>query len=194
MMTTSAPEPSLARLLLRALLELVWIVIPIGLASQLPPTVALSGWCLLLASEWAFDHWRGGVPYRLQQAQFFWMIGSVIALGRWPDNFWLGLSLAVAAGFAALYLQSLLERRLRLLQQAPTALAPTPAHTPATLSRGVSAWGGDAPILTPEGERVRCLGGGEIAMGGPIVCDYLLPDGSLITNASPSRLCENLAV
>lgn len=187
MMTASAPEPSLARLLLRALLELGWIALLIGPATQLAPLAALAGWCLLLSAEWAFDHWRGGVPYRLQQAQFFWMVGSVIAVGRWPDNFWLGLPLAFGTGIAALYVQNQLERRLRLLQQAPTALQVPPTDTPAAqLPRGSSAWGSETPLLTPEGERVRCFEIGEIAMGGPVVCDYLLPDGSLITQASPS--------
>ncbi|MFK3781426.1 hypothetical protein [Agrobacterium sp. NPDC089420] len=50
---------------------------------------------------------------------------------------------------------------------------------------GPSAWSGGAPT-TPEGETVRILACGEFVMGGPVICDYLLPDGSIILHGGAS--------
>ena len=38
----------------------------------------------------------------------------------------------------------------------------------------------------PEGEAIRLFDGGEIAMGGPLVCHYLMPDGCFIPDCNPS--------
>ncbi|WP_153519057.1 hypothetical protein, partial [Pseudomonas aeruginosa] len=69
-------DKPLGRLLLEGLGEIAWIAVLVALGVLLPlPLVAL-GWALLLSAEWATDRWRGKVPYRLQQALFFWVLGG----------------------------------------------------------------------------------------------------------------------
>lgn len=172
-------DKPLGRLLLEGLGEIAWIAVLVALGVLLPlPLVAL-GWVLLLGAEWATDRWRGKVPYRLQQALFFWVLGGGIALGQALPGFWLGLGGGLLAVIGGVLLQIRFERGLRLERQAPQALdAPLPA--------GGSAWGGEAPERTPEGEPIRLFDGGEIAMGGPLVCHYLMPDGCFIPDCNPS--------
>lgn len=75
-------DKPLGRLLLEGLGEIAWIAVLVALGVLLPlPLVAL-GWALLLGAEWAMDRWRGKVPYRLQQALFFWVLGGGIAWAR----------------------------------------------------------------------------------------------------------------
>ena len=75
-------DKPLGRLLLEGLGEIAWIAVLVALGVLLPlPLVAL-GWVLLLGAEWATDRWRGKVPYRLQQALFFWVLGGGIAWAR----------------------------------------------------------------------------------------------------------------
>ncbi len=172
-------DKPLYRLLLEGLGEIAWIAVLVALGVLLPlPLVAL-GWALLLGAEWAMDRWRGKVPYRLQQALFFWVLGGGIALGQALPGFWLGLGGGLLAVIGGVLLQIRFERGLRLERQAPQALdVPLPA--------GGSAWGGEAPERTPEGEAIRLFDGGEIAMGGPLVCHYLMPDGCFIPDCNPS--------
>lgn len=172
-------DKPLGRLLLEGLGEIAWIAVLVALGVLLPlPLVAL-GWALLLGAEWAMDRWRGKVPYRLQQALFFWVLGGGIALGQALPGFWLGLGGGLLAVIGGVLLQIRFERGLRLERQAPQALdVPLPA--------GGSAWGGEAPERTPEGEPIRLFDGGEIAMGGPLVCHYLMPDGCFIPDCNPS--------
>ncbi|EPJ5167333.1 ferredoxin [Pseudomonas aeruginosa] len=172
-------DKPLGRLLLEGLGEIAWIAVLVALGVLLPlPLVAL-GWVLLLGAEWATDRWRGKVPYRLQQALFFWVLGGGIALGQALPGFWLGLGGGLLAVIGGVLLQIRFERGLRLERQAPQALdVPLPA--------GGSAWGGEAPERTPEGEAIRLFDGGEIAMGGPLVCHYLMPDGCFIPDCNPS--------
>ncbi|WP_416310867.1 ferredoxin [Pseudomonas sp. W03] len=172
-------EKSLGQLLLTAALEIAWIGVLVALGALLPlPLVAL-GWFVLLGAEWAMDRWRGKVPYRLQQALFFWVLGGGFALSRALPGFWLGLGGGVALIVACMLVQIRFERGLRLERQ---KLEPLDAPLPP----GVSAWGGDAPQCTPEGEPIRVIDGGEIAMGGPVLCDYLMPDGCFIPDGNPS--------
>ncbi|WP_447755101.1 ferredoxin [Pseudomonas nicosulfuronedens] len=172
-------EKSLGQLLGKAALEIAWIALLVALGVLLPlPLVAL-GWLSLLGAEWAVDRWRGKVPLRLQQALFFWALGGGFALCRALPGFWPGFGAGLALIIACLLIQTRFERGLRLERQSPAPLdAPLPP--------GASAWGGGEPRCTPEGEPVRVIDGGEIAMGGPVICDYLMPDGCFIPDGSPS--------
>lgn len=142
-------DKPLGRLLLEGLGEIAWIAVLVALGVLLPlPLVAL-GWALLLGAEWAMDRWRGKVPYRLQQALFFWVLGGGIALGQALPGFWLGLGGGLLAVIGGVLLQIRFERGLRLERQAPQALdVPLPA--------GGSAWGGEAPERTPRARRSAC--------------------------------------
>lgn len=76
-------DKPLGRLLLEGLGEIAWIAVLVALGVLLPlPLVAL-GWVLLLGAEWATDRWRGKVPYRLQQALFFWVL---VAASPWARH------------------------------------------------------------------------------------------------------------
>lgn len=122
-------DKPLGRLLLEGLGEIAWIAVLVALGVLLPlPLVAL-GWALLLGAEWAMDRWRGKVPYRLQQALFFWVLGGGIALGQALPGFWLGLGGGLLAVIGGVLLQIRFERGLRLERQAPQALdVPLPAE------------------------------------------------------------------
>jgi len=178
-MDERAMDKSLGQLLLKAALEVIWIGALIALAVLLPlPGVAL-GWLLLLGAEWGMDRWRGKVPFRLQQVTFFWALGGGFALCRALPGFWSGLVAGLALVIACMLVQIRLERGLRLERQ---SLEPLDVPLPP----GTSAWGGEAPQGTPEGEPIRVIDGGEIAMGGPVICDYLMPDGCFIPGGNPS--------
>ncbi|KAF1069997.1 MAG: hypothetical protein GAK45_00937 [Pseudomonas citronellolis] len=174
-------ERSLAQLLGVALLEMLWIGVLVAVAACLPWHLALPGWLALAAAQPLMDRWRGKVPLRLQQALFFCTLGIALGVAQAIGHFWLGLAAGAALALAGILAQIRLEKRfgLRLERSALQAVEPEPP-------RGTSAWSGDGPLLSPEGEPVRCLMQSEIAMGGPLVCDYLLPDGCLVEGASPS--------
>lgn len=180
---------SLPRLFLELFFELGWIALIIVIPVFAPLALGLSGWMAYLPIAWLTNRIRGGVPYRLQQFNFFWTLGLAIGIGRAIPTFWIAFCAGVLVIFGGILLISHLEKRLGLNLEKQVAsesdndLMPLP--TPYS-ARGASAWGGGEPRLTPEGEPVRLLGESEIAMGGPVVCDYLLPDGSVIFNGNPS--------
>lgn len=179
---------SLPQLLMQLPLELGWIALTLLSPVFLPLSLGALFWLALFPVCALFNRFRGQVPYRLQQLQFFWLIGLGIGFGRSIALFWLAFCVGAAVMIGGLVLLIKLPKRLgwTLEEQrpaAPDAVAPTPTSSE---SRGASAWGGGEPELTPEGEPIRLLDVWEIAMGGPLVCDYLLPDGSVIFNASPS--------
>ncbi len=182
---------TVAYLLLELVLELGWIALTLLTPVFAPLTLGVIGWLLYLPLAWLVNWLRGGVPYRLQQLNFFWSIGLGIGFGRAIPVFWLAFCTGALVIIGGLLLISHLEKRLglNLLAQKPTQAGDDtqvmPLPTPFAV-RGASAWGGGEPRLTPEGQPVRLLGESEIAMGGPVVCDYLLPDGSVIFNGNPS--------
>ena len=71
------------------------------------------------------------------------------------------------------------------LRRAKSARVPVPVPVSNDV-KGPSAWGREEPTHTPEGEPIRICGGGEIAMGGPVENDYLLPDGVLLQGLGSS--------
>ncbi|WP_457438946.1 ferredoxin [Pseudomonas sp. TE3786] len=169
-------------------LELSWIVLTLLSPVFLPLSLGVLFWLALFPTCALFNRLRSQVPYRLQQLQFFWLIGLGIGIGRAIPVFWLAFCVGAAVMMGGLVLLIRLPKRLgwTLEEQSPSSPAcavPTPTTSE---RRGASAWGGGEPELTPEGEPIRLLDVWEIAMGGPLICDYLLPDGSVIFNANPS--------
>lgn len=104
------------------------------------------------------------------------MIGAVFGLGfslgrALPE--WWGILVAIVSIIGGLAGVSAWERRLGLVLVS---------------LKGASAWGGNEPQLTPEGEPIRVFNHGEIAMGGPTYCDYLFPDGVLLQGLGSSAV------
>ncbi|WP_335945437.1 hypothetical protein [Pseudomonas sp. G166] len=104
------------------------------------------------------------------------MIGAVFGLGfslgrALPE--WWGILVAIVSIIGGLACVSAWERRLGLV---------------VVSVKGPSAWGGNEPLLTPEGEPIRVFNHSEIAMGGPTYCDYLFPDGVLLQGLGSSAV------
>ncbi|GLK86969.1 ferredoxin [Pseudomonas turukhanskensis] len=179
---------SLPQLLMLLPLELGWIALTLLSPVFLPLSLGALFWLALFPLCALFNRLRGQVPYRLQQLQFFWLIGLGIGIGRAIPVFWLAFCAGAAVMIGGLVLLIKLPKRLNWTLEEQTSPAPeAPEATPTTSQwRGASAWGGGEPRLTPEGEPLRLLDVSEIAMGGPLICDYLLPDGSVVFNANPS--------
>ncbi|KIH82576.1 hypothetical protein [Pseudomonas batumici] len=165
----------------RLLLELLWLLlvllVPIFFVTILPPALALAVVFACAAGMWACVKlgWpKGGRAFaRLMISAVF---GLGFSLGRALPEYW-----SIAAAFLAIHpglaCVSLWERRLGLV---------TPTTENPTSGNGASAWGGQEPTLTPEGEPIRVFNQGEIAMGGPVMCDYLFPDGILLEGLGAS--------
>ncbi|WP_434675469.1 hypothetical protein [Pseudomonas sp. D3-10] len=100
------------------------------------------------------------------------VFGLGFSLGRALPEWW-GILVAIIAIIVGLACVSKWERRLGL---APVS------------TKGPSAWGGNEPLLTPEGEPIRVFNHSEIAMGGPVYCDYLFPDGVLLQGIGSSAV------
>ncbi|XXE01216.1 hypothetical protein M1D99_03040 [Pseudomonas sp. R3-41] len=100
------------------------------------------------------------------------VFGLGFSLGRALPEWW-GILVAIVGIIVGLACVSSWERRLGL---APVS------------SKGPSAWGGNEPLLTPEGEPIRVFNHSEIAMGGPTYCDYMFPDGALLLGLGSSAL------
>ncbi|GHD62295.1 hypothetical protein GCM10007350_18030 [Jeongeupia chitinilytica] len=125
----------------------------------------------------------GTVSLRFMQAQFFWTIGLALGVVDAMPGPISGLAAGFGVFVTGLFAQMWMERRFKLR----TSKSLTAEQSPDTpnLPKGGSAWGGDEPYRTPEGEPVRVLYHSEIAMGGPQVLTYLL-DHCVIDGASPS--------
>lgn len=169
----SVSEKSFFRLLLELLWQLLVLLVPIFFVTLLPPELALAvvvvcagltGLSVRLGSS------RAGRGFaRLMTSAVF---GLGFSLGRALPEYW-NLAAAIASILAGLASVSAWESRLGL------------ASAPAEATRA-SAWGGGEPRQTPEGEPIRVFNHGEIAMGGPVFCDYLFPDGVLLQGLGTS--------
>ncbi len=140
---------------------------------MLPPPLALLavvclGLLMGLAARLSFLAMGRGIA-RLTVGAVF---GLGFSLGRALPEWW-GILVAIVGIMVGLACVSSWERRLGL--------------TPIS-SKGPSAWGGNEPLLTPEGEPIRAFNHGEIAMGGPTYCDYLFPDGVLLQGLGSSAV------
>jgi len=169
---SNAPK-SIGRLLLELIWQLLVLGVPIFLVTTLPPHWAFSVVLAAAAGMWlcTLAGWlKGGRgAARLMISAVF---GLGFSLGRALPDYW-DIAAACLTIFPGLACVSLWERRL--------GLAP-----PNTASTGRSAWGGQEPSQTPEGEPIRVFNHSEIAMGGPVTCDYLFPDGVLLEGLGSS--------
>lgn len=175
-----APTESLPRLLLGLVWQLAVLVLPILLVASLPlagaaASVVALALVLIVVARW--PRIGKGVSSLLTSG----VIGAAFSLGAALPGYW-GLGAGVLWVFIGLASAATLERRLGLASAPVTAEPIGPVDAGA---RGASAWGG-GELLTPEGEPVRTLGWGEIAMGGPVYTDYLMPDGVLLEGLGSS--------
>ncbi len=178
----SRENTSIGRLLLELLWQVLVLVVPIFFVTILPPLLALAVIIACAGAMWACVKlsWpSGGRGFaRLMISAVF---GLGFSLGRALPEYW-NIAAAFLAIFPGLACVSVWERRLGLVT--PTTQSPTPGN-------GASAWGGQEPTLTPEGEPIRVFNQGEIAMGGPVMCDYLFPDGILLEGLGASARFSN---
>ncbi|MBR0664854.1 hypothetical protein GXW71_10870 [Roseomonas hellenica] len=189
----TSPNQPVHVLLLRLAWDLIaffaLFIAPFVIPLYLPLPFAVAFWILAMLGEWVENRLRGQVD-----TTYAWMLGACFGLSWAVAKLVPGTLPGIGAGIACfcflLWLQSLWKRLLGLKVQAGLkfdreASAPLCRETGPAPVTGASAWGGPAPV-TPEGETLRVLSYGEFAMGGPVSCEYLFPDGSLILGAGAS--------
>ena len=147
--SSPASEKSLSRLLLELLWQLAALLIPIFFVTLLPPPAALGvllgcAAAMTLAARLGWPKTARGLARLMISAAF----GLGFSLGRALPAYW-DIAAAFTSIFAGLAAVSHLERRLGLVQPSPTP---------------ISAWGGNEPQQTPEGQPIRVFNHGEIAM------------------------------
>lgn len=184
----SADEKSLPRLLLDLLWQIAVLLIPIFLVTVIPLLWALGVVLGCAALMWltARAGWLGtgrGVARLMTSAA----IGLGFNLGRVLPQYW-DIAGAAAVMFFGLACVSHLEKRFGLVDKSQAKSSPVSGGQS---SGGASAWGGDEPRQTPEGEPIRVFNYSEIAMGGPVLCDYLFPDGVLLQSLGSSARFSN---
>lgn len=176
--TSDDSKESLSKIVLMLLWELAKLIVPIAAVALLRPLAALAvalsfalltGLCALL--KW--PKFAKALSWLLTAA----VIGLCFSVFNWMSSWW-GIPVCVVMLLVGMAGVSSYERYLGL-----TKVKPQPIEAPAQC--GASAWSG-ADLLTPEGEPVRCLSMGEIAMGGPTYGTYLFPDGVLLDGLGSS--------
>ena len=183
-----ADEKNLPRLLLDLLWQIAVLLIPIFLVTVIPLLWALGvvlGCAVLmwLSARAGWLRTGRGVARLMTSAA----IGLGFNLGRVLPPYW-DIAGAAVVMFCGLASVSHLEKRFGLADKTPAKSSPL---TLGQSSGGASAWGGDEPRQTPEGEPIRVFNYSEIAMGGPVLCDYLLPDGVLLQGLGSSARFSN---
>ncbi|MGE8148935.1 hypothetical protein ACQKP7_27690 [Pseudomonas frederiksbergensis] len=184
----NADEKSLPRLLLDLLWQIAVLLIPIFFVTVIPLLWALGVVLGCAALMWltaraGWPRTGRGVARLMTSAA----IGLGFNLGRALPAYW-DIAGAAAVMFFGLASVSHLERRLGLAEKTPAKSSPLATGQS---SGGASAWGGDEPRQTPEGEPIRVFNYSEIAMGGPVLCDYLFPDGVLLQSLGASARFSN---
>ncbi|KPN90911.1 hypothetical protein [Pseudomonas nunensis] len=183
-----ADEKSLPRLLLDLLWQIAVLLIPIFLVTVIPLLWALGVVLACAALMWLTARlgWQrtGRGAARLMTSA---AIGLGFNLGRALPAYW-DIAGAAVVMFCGLACVSHLEKRFGLADKTPAKSSPL---TGGQSSGGASAWGGDEPRQTPEGEPIRVFNYSEIAMGGPVLCDYLFPDGVLLQGLGSSARFSN---
>jgi hypothetical protein len=184
----STDEKSLPRLLLDLLWQIAVLLIPIFLVTVIPLLWALGVVLVCAALMWlaARAGWvktGRGVARLMTSAA----IGLGFNLGRALPPYW-DIAGAAVVMFFGLACVSHLERRFGLVDKTQAKSSPRSGDQS---SGGASAWGGDEPRQTPEGEPIRVFNYSEIAMGGPVLCDYLFPDGVLLQSLGSSARFSN---
>lgn len=183
-----ADEKSLPRLLLDLLWQIAVLLVPIFLVTVIPLLWALGvvlGCAALmwLASRAGWLRTGRGVARLMTSAA----IGLGFNLGRVLPAYW-DIAGAAVVMFFGLACVSHLEKRFGLVDKTPAKSSPLSGGQS---SGGASAWGGDEPRQTPEGQPIRVFNYSEIAMGGPVLCDYLFPDGVLLQGLGSSARFSN---
>lgn len=183
-MTNSAPPgKTLPALLLELGIRLVLLVVPFVLPVFLPLSLAIAYWVATLAAEWVENRLAGKVD-----RTFIWVFGGAVGISVAAVRPVPGIVVAVIAGVALFLCLLLIHKgweKLAGLRIDRAPAGPRLTEVERAPSTGPSAWSTPAPV-TPEGEAVRVLSCGEIAMGGPVVCDYLFADGSVVMGGGAS--------
>lgn len=179
----SPKDQSLFVILTKLFFNLALIVLPFVIPVYLPPTLVILYWLLTHIAEWIENRISGEVNHTLA-----WMLGGCFGMSGLMIENMPGTILGTLAGvtsFIALLVlhtgwKKLAKLEIRLGPAGPrvTKIDPVPF-------RGASAWSRPAPS-TPKGDAVRVLSITEFVMGGPAICDYLLPDGSVIIGGGAS--------
>lgn len=178
-------EQSLGRLVLGLAWQLLLLVGPIVAVTLLPPWqgvmivlayAALTAVCVKL--KWMR---AAGLLTQLTSSS---VIGLAFSLGRTLPNYW-NVPAVLVVLFGGLAVIGKCEHWLGLAVE-PVKPKPQLRDPVDDLSDRASAWGGNEPLETPEGEPIRVFNHGEIAMGGPTYCDYLFPDGVLLQGVGSS--------
>ena len=176
-----ADEKSLPRLLLDLLWQLAVLIVPIVLFATAPPLLTAGVAALLVAlMSGAAKLGYKGAANALSRLLTAALIGLGFGLGRELPEYW-NLAAAILTILFGLAGAATLERRLGLAKAKPEAVE---GGEPS----GISAWGNGVIAFTPEGEPIHTFNWGEIAMGGPAYCDYLLPDGVVLEGLGSSAL------
>lgn len=182
-MSDERPARGVLLIVLRLSFDLALLVVPFLVPLFLPPQLVPVYWVAAMIGQWVEDRLRGEVDHT-----FLWMLGACWGLSYTAGQLVPSPVLSLVAGIACfaflLWLQAVWEKlaKLRIVRKRP---GPRLTETEPVPFTGTSAWGGPAPV-TPEGETLRVLSCGEFAMGGPVVCDYLFADGSVILGAGAS--------
>ncbi len=184
-MTDSPPsgQDSLFILLIKLLFSLSLVVLPFVIPVYLPPALVVVYWLATHLAEWIENRISGAVG-----RTFIWMLGGCFGMSGLVAGHVPGIVMGALAGVACflglLALHEGWKKLARLtIQHGPTGPRITKAD-PVPFS-GPNAWSGTV-LETPEGETVRVLSWSEFVMGGPAICDYLLPDGSVILSGGAS--------
>lgn len=188
--SSEAPAESLGYLLLMLGWQLLVLLVPIFVVAILPLAWGLAGEVVLLLVQLLCVRlgWLrlAGHLSRLLTAC---VIGTGFAIGRSFASDWALLGAIVWIVLALAGVGSL-ENRLGLKREEKSEegdrVLTSETDEQGAGRTGGSAWGGDEPNRTPEGGIIRMLGGGEIAMGGPVYGDYLFPDGVLLEGIGSS--------
>ncbi len=184
-MTDSPPsgQDSLFILLIKLLFTLFLLVIPFVIPVYLPPAFVVVYWLATHLAEWIENRISGTVNWT-----FIWMLAGCFGLSGLVAEHVPGVVLGTLAGVACfLFLLAMHEgwKKLAKLTIQHGSTGPRITKVDLVPFSGPNAWSGEVPE-TPEGETVRVLSCSEFVMGGPAVCDYLLPDGSVILNGGAS--------
>ncbi|MCO8170140.1 hypothetical protein NJC40_20465 [Pseudomonas sp. 21LCFQ02] len=169
--------------LAKLLINLALLVIPFVIPLYLPPALIIAYWVLAHLAEWLENRIRGEVD-----STFMWMLGSCFGvsylLGSLVSSGFTGALVGILCFIMLVVVHKGWQKLARLNIPEPHSKPRLSECTPLDIA-GPNAWSGQAP-LSPEGEAVRVLSCSEFVMGGPAVCDYLLPDGSVIYGGGAS--------
>lgn len=158
------------------------LVVPFLILLYLPALIFVY-WAAGHLVEWLENRIRSETGYAA-----IWIFGATLGVSgfiaaRMPE--FISGTIAGVVCFCLLLLLHEKWRKIANLAMEEAPAGPRLTETDPLPFAGTSAWGGKAPI-TPEGDRVRVLSIGEFVMGGPAVCDYLLPEGSVILGGGSS--------